>query len=49
MLMKKLLSNINVAPIYDEIHMNLWENHISRHNPVTWKNTGGMRGTREVL
>jgi|TARA_B110000211_G_scaffold231037_1_gene291803 hypothetical protein len=42
MLMKKLLSNINVAPIYDEIHMNLWENHISRHNPVTWKNTGGQ-------
>ena len=40
--MKKLLSNINVAPIYDEIHMNLWENHISRHNPVTWKNTGGQ-------
>ena len=40
--MKKLLSNINVAPIYDEIHMNLWENDISRHNPVTWKNTGGQ-------
>ena len=25
MLMKKLLSGIDVAPIFDEIDMNLWE------------------------
>ena len=42
MLMKKLLSNINVAPIYDEVDEGLWEKSLARHNPVTWKNTDGQ-------
>lgn len=42
MLMKKLLSNINVAPICDEVDGSLWEKSLGRHNPVTWKNTGGQ-------
>jgi len=42
MLMKKLLSGIDVAPIFDEIDMNLWEKSLGAHNPITWKNTDGQ-------
>ena len=42
MIMKKLLSGIDVAPIYNEIDMNLWEDSMEGHNPVTWKNTSAQ-------
>jgi len=40
--MKKLLSGIDVAPIYNEIDMNLWEDSIKGHGPITWKNTSAQ-------
>ena len=40
--MKKLLSGIDVSPIFNEIDMNLWETSLGGHNPLTWKNTSGQ-------